>query len=435
MLDPKLLRQDLPWVIAQLARRQLQFDQNKYENLEARRKTLQVDTEQLQNQRKLKSKSIGQLKAQQQQAQQQSIAALMAEMNDINLRLAQLEQALQQVQTELEQWLLTLPNLPHASVPEGEGEQDNQQLRAWGQPRQFAFTPKDHVVLGEQLMALDFDTATKLSGSRFAVLYGELAQLHRALAQFMLNTHIANGYQEVWVPNLVSPECLQGTGQLPKFADDLFHIAGDRSLYLIPTAEVPVTNLVRDCIVPVEQLPLKYVCHSSCFRSEAGAYGQDTRGLIRQHQFEKVELVHIVRPEVSYDALEEMTVAAEGILQALDLPYRVMLLCSGDMGFSAAKTYDLEVWLPGQQRYREISSCSNTEAFQARRLQARWRHAQMPKPELLHTLNGSALAVGRTLVAVLENYQQADGSITIPTVLQPYMQGKTQLLPPTAATH
>jgi seryl-tRNA synthetase len=425
MLDPKLLRQDLPWVIAQLARRHLSFDQSKYENLEVKRKALQVDTEQLQNQRKLKSKTIGQLKA-----QQQSVDSLMAEMNDINLRLEQLEQALQQVQTEMEQWLLTIPNLPHASVPEGKDDQDNQQIRIWGQPREFTFAPKDHVALGEQLMAMDFEVAAKLSGSRFAVLYGELAQLHRALAQFMLNTHIGNGYQEVWVPNLVSPESLLGTGQLPKFADDLFHIAGDRPLYLIPTAEVPVTNLVRDCIVPVEQLPLKYVCHSSCFRSEAGAYGQDTRGLIRQHQFEKVELVHIVRAEASYDALEAMTAAAEGILQALGLPYRVMLLCSGDMGFSAAKTYDLEVWLPGQQRYREISSCSNTEAFQSRRLQARWRHAQMPKPELLHTLNGSALAVGRTLVAVLENYQQADGSISIPAVLQPYMQGKTKLLPP-----
>lgn len=426
MLDPKLLRQDLPWVMTQLARRQMVFNQQAYAVLESQRKTLQVETEQLQNQRKLNSKQIGQLKAQA-TADPSILEGLMAEMTQLNERLQQLEQSLERVQLDLNNELLAIPNLPHASVPDGKDEQDNQLVRTWGTPTQFDFIPKDHTEIGEQWQALDFEVAAKLSGSRFAVLSGELAQLHRALAQFMLDTHIANGYREVWVPNLVSPECLQGTGQLPKFADDLFRIAGDRPLYLIPTAEVPVTNLVRDSIVAVENLPLKYVCHSSCFRSEAGAYGQDTRGLIRQHQFEKVELVHLVRPEMSYEALEQMTQAAEGILQALQLPYRVMLLCAGDMGFSAAKTYDLEVWLPGQQRYREISSCSNTEAFQARRLQARWRHAQMPKPEFLHTLNGSALAVGRTLVAVLENYQQVDGRIRVPEVLRPYLQGKILL--------
>jgi seryl-tRNA synthetase len=315
-----------------------------------------------------------------------------------------------------------IPNLPHESVPEGKGEEDNPEIRRWGEPADFAFEPKDHVDLGEGLGMLDFETAAKVTGSRFSVMQGPLARLHRALIQFMLETHThQHGYREVYVPYLVNADSLRGTGQLPKFEEDLFCTRGEQELYLIPTAEVPVTNLVRDSIIEADRLPLRFTAHTPCFRSEAGSYGKDTRGMIRQHQFEKVEMVQLVRPQDSWETLETLTGHAEAILQQLELPYRVVTLCTGDIGFSAAKTYDLEVWLPGQQKYREISSCSNFEAFQARRMQARWRNPETGKPELLHTLNGSGLAVGRTLVAVMENYQQADGSIRVPSVLQPYM--------------
>jgi seryl-tRNA synthetase len=326
------------------------------------------------------------------------------------------------VQEELNAVQLDIPNIPHESVPEGTGEEDNAEIRRWGEPTAFDFEPKDHVDLGEGLGLLDFETAAKLTGSRFSVIQGPLARLHRALIQFMLDTHTrAHGYCEVYVPYLVNADSLRGTGQLPKFEEDLFRTAGEQAFYLIPTAEVPVTNLVRDTIVDAEALPLRFTAHTPCFRSEAGSYGKDTRGMIRQHQFEKVEMVQLVRPQDSWAALEELTGHAEAILQQLELPYRVVTLCTGDIGFSAAKTYDLEVWLPGQQKYREISSCSNFEAFQARRMQARWRNPETGKPELLHTLNGSGLAVGRTLVAIMENCQQADGSIRVPAALQPYM--------------
>ncbi len=421
MLDPKLLRSDLSFVAEQLNKRGFKLDIAEYESLESRRKSLQTETEQLQNQRTQKSKAIGQAKA-----KGEPVEVIMAEVKAIGEQLDEHQSALKDLQQTLEDYSLNIPNLPHESVPEGGSEADNQQIRTWGSPTDFEFEPKDHVALGEALGGIDFESGAKLSGSRFCVLRNQIAKLHRALSQFMLDLHTQqHGYQEVYVPFLVNAEMLQGTGQLPKFEEDLFKIENDRQHYLIPTAEVPVTNLVRDTLVSAEDLPMKFVCHSASFRSEAGAYGQDTRGLIRQHQFEKVELVHIVRGEQSYEALEELTQHAETVLQQLELPYRVMLLCTGDMGFSAAKTYDLEVWLPGQNTYREISSCSNTESFQARRMQARWRHAQMKKPELLHTLNGSGLAVGRTLIAVIENYQNADGSIRVPDVLQDYMGGQT----------
>jgi seryl-tRNA synthetase len=338
------------------------------------------------------------------------------------------------VQQRLNDLLLGIPNLPHGSVPQGEDESDNLEMRRWGEPRAFDFEVKDHVDLGAAVSGMDFDVAAKLSGSRFAVLRGPLARLHRALIQFMLDTHTGeHGYQECYVPYLVNADSLRGTGQLPKFEEDLFATRGDVPFYLIPTAEVPVTNLVRDEILETGQLPLRMTAHTPCFRSEAGSYGKDTRGLIRQHQFEKVEMVQIVKPEDSWQALEELTGHAEVILQRLELPYRVVTLCSGDLGFSAAKTYDLEVWLPGQQTYREISSCSNFTDFQARRMQARYRNPHTGKPELVHTINGSGLAVGRTLVAVMENYQQADGSIVVPTVLQPYMGGQTVIAQPPGA--
>lgn len=422
MLDPKLLRNDLAAVAEALAKRHVTLASAELEAIEQQRRQLQLDAERLQAERNAGSKRFGQAKR-----NGESTDALQLEMTAINTALAEAEQALSQVQASWQALALGLPNMPHESVPAGKGEDDNVEIRRWGTPGTFDFEVKDHVALGANL-GMDFERASKLSGARFTVLAGPLARLHRALTQFMLDTHTdQHGYNEVYVPYLVNAESLQGTGQLPKFADDLFKLQGERELFLIPTAEVPVTNLHRDEIIPADELPKRYVAHTPCFRSEAGAYGRDTRGMIRQHQFEKVELVQFVRPEDSDSTLETLVGHAEAILQALELPYRTMLLCGGDMGFSACKTYDLEVWLPGQQTYREISSCSNFASFQARRLQARYRHPETSKPDLLHTLNGSGLAVGRTLVAVLENYQEADGSIRIPSVLQPYMGGLTRL--------
>ncbi|MES2919064.1 MAG: serine--tRNA ligase [Pseudomonadota bacterium] len=419
MLDPKLLRNDLDTVAARLAVRHVTLDTAAIAALEEQRKALQTETEKLQAERNAGSKRIGQAKA-----KGEDVAAVMAEMNAVGDRLKANQAALEAVQAQFEALQLTIPNLPHESVPAGKGEEDNVELRRVGRPREMAFAPKDHADLGEALGLLDFETAVKIAGSRFSVLKGPLAKLQRALTQFMLDTHTEqHGYQEVYVPYLVNADSLRGTGQLPKFEEDLFKTGGEKPLYLIPTAEVPVTNIVRDAILDGATLPLKLVCHTPCFRSEAGSYGKDTRGLIRQHQFEKVELVQVAKPEDSHRLLEELTGHAEAILQALGLPYRVIVLCGGDMGFSAAKTYDIEVWLPGQGKYREISSCSNFEAFQARRLQARYRN-EAGKPELVHTLNGSGLAVGRTLVAILENYQNEDGSITVPDVLRGYMGGR-----------
>lgn len=418
MLDPKLLRTDIDFVASRLAVRNLTLDKAAIAALEERRKSLQTETETLQAERNAGSKRIGQAKA-----KGEDVAAVMADMNAIGDRLKEAQAGLEAVQAEFEALQLTIPNLPHESVPTGKGEEDNVELRRVGTLRAFSFTPKDHADLGEALGLLDFETAVKIAGSRFSVLKGPLAKLQRALTQLMLDVHTEqHGYQEVYVPYLANADSLRGTGQLPKFEEDLFHMEGEKPYYLIPTAEVPVTNIVRDEIVATEKLPLRFVAHTPCFRSEAGSYGKDTRGLIRQHQFEKVELVQIVKPEDSHSALEELTGHAEKILQLLGLPYRVIVLCGGDMGFSAAKTYDIEVWLPGQGKYREISSCSNFESFQARRLQARFRN-EAGKPELVHTLNGSGLAVGRTLVAVLENYQNEDGSITIPEALRTYMGG------------
>jgi seryl-tRNA synthetase len=421
MLDPRLLRTDLDAVARQLARRGYLLDTAALETLEARRKALQVRTQELQAERNARSKGIGRAKA-----AGEDIAPLLNEVEGLGEQLKLAEEELHALQEELNAVLLDIPNLPHASVPEGAGEEDNPEIRRWGEPPRFDFEAKDHVDLGEGLGLLDFETAAKLTGSRFSVIQGQLARLHRALIQFMLDTHTrAHGYTEVYVPYLVNADSLRGTGQLPKFEADLFRTAGEQAFYLIPTAEVPVTNLVRDTIVDASDLPLRYTAHTPCFRSEAGSYGKDTRGMIRQHQFEKVEMVQLVRPEDSWAALEELTGHAEAILQQLELPYRVVTLCTGDIGFSAAKTYDLEVWLPGQRKYREISSCSNFEAFQARRMQARWRNPDTGKPELLHTLNGSGLAVGRTLVAIMENCQQADGTIRVPAALQPYMGNVT----------
>ena len=419
MLDPKLLRNQLAEVAAQLRRRGFELDQESIERLETRRKELQVRTEELQAERNRSSKSIGQAKA-----AGQDIQPLLEQVAGLGQQLDGAKQELDAVQQQLDEILMGIPNIPHASVPEGRDETQNREERRWGEPTRFEFEPRDHVDLGEALGGMEFGSAVKISGTRFAVLRGPLARLHRALIQFMLDTHtMEHGYQECYVPYLVNADSLRGTGQLPKFEAELFATRGEDRYYLIPTAEVPVTNLVRGDIVEAERMPLRMTAHTPCFRSEAGSYGKDTRGLIRQHQFEKVELVQIVRPEDSYQALEELTGHAETILQRLGLPYRVVSLCSGDLGFSAAKTYDLEVWLPAQQTYREISSCSNFEDFQARRMQARYRSAVGGKPELVHTLNGSGLAVGRTLVAVLENYQRADGSIQVPVVLRPYLGG------------
>ena len=416
MLDPQFVRNQLDDVAKKLATRGLTLDTASLTDLENQRKLCQVKTQELQSERNRLSKEIGQFKA-----KGLDTAPTMAQVAHLGEQLQASEAQLEQIQTQLNNILLTLPNLPHDSVPVGQSEDNNLEIRRWGEPKILDFAIKDHVDLGAQLQMLDFEVAAKITGARFAVMRGGLARLHRALIQFMLDLHSQeHGYTEVYVPYLVNADSLQGTGQLPKFAADLFHIP-EQNFYLIPTAEVPVTNLARDEIL--EQLPVKYVCHTPCFRSEAGAYGKDTRGMIRQHQFEKVELVQFVKPQDSYAALEELTGHAEKVLQNLELPYRVVALCTGDIGFSSAKTYDLEVWLPGQQKYREISSCSNFEAFQARRMKARWRNPETKKPELLHTLNGSGLAVGRTLVAIMENYQQDSCKIAIPRVLQKYMNG------------
>ncbi len=418
MLDPKLLRSEPELVADKLRRRGFELDVNALNALESRRKDLQVRTQELQNQRNTTSKSIGKAKA-----SGEDIQPLLDQVASLGDELKAANDGLQQVQNELRQLALSMPNIPHESVPDGVDEEDNREERKWGDIPELGFEARDHVDIGAALGSLDFDTAAKLTGSRFAVMSGSMARMHRALTQFMLDTHIAeHGYTEVYVPYMVNADSLYGTGQLPKFEEDLFKLEGT-DYYLIPTAEVPVTNLVRDEIVAADYMPRRYVAHTPCFRSEAGAYGKDTRGMIRQHQFDKVEMVQVVRAEDSFAALEELTGHAESILQKLGLPYRVVTLCTGDLGFSATKTYDMEVWLPGQGRYREISSCSNFVDFQARRLQARWRNPETGKPELVHTINGSGLAVGRTLVAVLENYQQEDGSVRVPEVLQPYMGG------------
>ncbi|WP_343588201.1 serine--tRNA ligase [Herbaspirillum sp.] len=431
MIDIQLLRKDIDNVAARLAARKFVLDVAGFNALEAERKQIQTRTEELQGKRNSLSKQIGMLKGKGEDA-----SAVMAEVNGIGDELKASAARLEEVQQQMNAFLQAVPNLPHESVPVGNDESGNVEVRKVGTPRAFDFEVKDHVDVGAPL-GLDFDTATKLTGSRFSVMKGGIARLHRALAQFMLNTHTGeHGYTECYTPYIVNADSLRGTGQLPKFEADLFAAkkggqegeAENAALYLIPTAEVPLTNFVRDEIVAGDALPLKFTAHSPCFRSEAGSYGRDTRGMIRQHQFDKVEMVQVVHPEKSYEALEEMLSHAEAILKKLGLPYRVITLCTGDMGFGAAKTYDIEVWLPAQNTYREISSVSNCEAFQARRMQARFRNAQ-GKPELLHTLNGSGLAVGRTLVAVLENYQQADGSVDIPEVLQPYMGGITKLVP------
>jgi len=416
MLDSHLLRNNLKEVQLALLKRGFKIDTASIEALESRRKKVQVDVQTLQAERNSRSKEIGKAKA-----AGKDIKPLLDSVENLGQKLDAGEKELESIQNELEQITMGIPNMPHESVPKGNTEEDNEEVRHWGEIKQFEFEPKDHVEIGESLGLLDFETATHIASSRFVIMKGQVARLHRALIQFMLDTHITeHNYTEVNVPYLVNPESLYGTGQLPKFAEDQFHVE-KQNLYLIPTAEVPVTNMFRDKIIPSEGLPLKFVCHSACFRSEAGSYGKDTRGMIRQHQFEKVELVQFVHPDNSYDVLEELAGHAEAILQKLDLPYRVVTLCGGDIGFSSAKTYDLEVWLPGQGKYREISSCSNFEAFQARRMKARWRNPETGKPELVHTLNGSGLAVGRTLIAILENYQDADGNIRIPQVLQSYM--------------
>jgi seryl-tRNA synthetase len=425
MLDPRLLRNELEATAAQLARRGVVLDQEKIAQLENRRKELQVAAQELQNERNSRSKSIGKAKA-----AGEDIQPLLAQVSDLGDKLKAAEEELGAVQQELQSIVLGIPNIPAADVPEGTDEADNREERRWGEPPKFDFEPKDHVDLGAGLGMMDFETAAKVTGSRFTVMGGPLARLQRALTQFMLNTHTKeHGYTETYVPFIVNADSLQGTGQLPKFEEDLFKLNADADYYLIPTAEVPVTNIVRDTIIEADYMPRKYVAHTPCFRSEAGSYGKDTRGMIRQHQFEKVELVQVVRPQESEQALEQLTGHAEVILQKLELPYRVVTLCTGDLGFSARKTYDLEVWLPAQDTYREISSCSNFGDFQARRLQARWRNPESGKPELVHTLNGSGLAVGRTLVALMENNQQQDGSIRIPKVLQHYMGGVEVITP------
>lgn len=421
MLDAKLIRTDLETVAEKLKIRGFELDTARLQELESQRKELQTETEQLQNERNTRSKAIGKAKA-----SGEDIAPLLAEVSDLGDRLDAGKQKLAELQEELNNLMLTIPNLPHESVPAGSSEDDNVEVRRWGTPKELDFEAKDHVDLGSVGGLLDFETGVKITGSRFTAMRGALARMHRALTQFMLDTHTGeHGYTEVYVPYMVNKDSLRGTGQLPKFEEDLFKLQGESEYYLIPTAEVPVTNMVRDEILAAKELPLKMTAHTPCFRSEAGSYGRDTRGMIRQHQFEKVEMVQLVEPSKSYEALEELTGHAEKILQALNLPYRVVTLCGGDLGFSAAKTYDIEVWLPGQQKYREISSCSNFEDFQARRLQARFRNPETNKPELLHTLNGSGLAVGRTLVAVMENYQDAEGRIHVPEALQPYMGGIT----------
>jgi seryl-tRNA synthetase len=425
VIDPKLLRSDPEGVARNLARRGFRLDVTALRELEERRKPWQVEVDRLRAERNANAKAVGMAKG-----RGGDVAPLIARGEALTGELATAERELAAVQAALEEWQLGLPNLLHESVPDGHEESANAEVRRFAEPRRFSFTPRDHVAVGEGLGGLDFEAAARMSGARFVVMRGGIARLHRALAQFMLDLHTReHGYREVYVPYLVQPPALVGTGQLPKFAQDLFAVAGEQAFYLIPTAEVPVTNLVREQIVPAEQLPLKYVAHTPCFRSEAGAAGKDTRGMIRNHQFDKVELVQIVRPEDSYRALEELTAHAEEVLRRLELPYRTVALCAGDIGNGSAKTYDLEVWLPSQQRYREISSCSNFEAYQARRMQARWRNPETGKPEPVHTLNGSGLAVGRTLVAILENYQNEDGSVTVPSALTSYMNGLARLVP------
>ena len=429
MIDPKLLRTDLEAVARNLARRGFALDVVRLEALEEERKRSQIEADRLRAERNSNAKAVGAAKG-----RDEDTSALIARGEALTQSLAQVDESLGRVQAQLERWQLELPNLLSDSVPDGRDESANVEVRRWGEPRRFTFEPRDHVALGEQLRGLDFEAAARISGARFVVMRGAVARLHRALAQFMLDLHTQeHGYTEVYVPYLVQSAALTGTSQLPKFEQDLFAVRGTEQFYLIPTAEVPVTNLVREQIVPADSLPLKFVCHSPCFRSEAGAAGKDTRGMIRNHQFDKVELVHAVRPADSYAALEELTSHAEQVLRRLELPYRTIALCAGDTGFQSAKTYDIEAWLPSQGRYREISSCSNCEAFQARRMQARWRNPATGKPELVHTLNGSGLAVGRTLVAVLENYQQEDGAVSVPGALQRYLGGITQLPPARAA--
>lgn len=423
MLDPKLVRSHPEELAKKLKKKGFTLDVTTLIDLEAQRKQIQVETEQLQNERNSRSKNIGKAKA-----AGDDIAPLIAEMNQFGEKLDQAKAQLQEIQGRLDDILMGIPNVPDDSVPVGETEEDNVVERVWGEPTQFDFEPKDHVDLATNLGGVDFDAAAKLTGARFVTMQGPLARLHRALIQFMLDLHTqTHGYREIYVPYIVNSDSLRGTGQLPKFEADLFKVSEEQGWYLIPTAEVPVTNMMRDEIVEAARLPLRFAAHTPCFRSEAGSYGKDTRGMIRQHQFEKVELVQLVRPQDSEQVLEQLTGHAEAVLQQLNLPYRVVTLCGGDLGFSATKTYDLEVWLPGQQKYREISSCSNFLDFQARRMQARWRNPETGKPELLHTLNGSGLAVGRTLVAVLENYQRADGSVAVPPVLQPYMGGIAEI--------
>jgi seryl-tRNA synthetase len=430
VIDPKLLRSDPDAVARNLARRGYKLDVEALKALEEKRKPLQVELDRLRSERNATAKAVGMAKG-----RGEDVAPLIAKGEQLTQGLVKAEEDLTAVQAELEQWQLGLPNLLHESVPDGKDETGNVEVRRWGEPRSLGFKARDHIEIGEHLGGLDFEAAARISGARFVVMKGQVARLHRALAQFMLDLHTGeHGYTEVYAPYLVQKQALVGTGQLPKFEQDLFAVRGEQpntgpAFYLIPTAEVPVTNLVRDQIVPAEQLPLKYVCHTPCFRSEAGAAGKDTRGMIRNHQFDKVELVQMVRPADSYAALEQLTANAEEVLRRLEIPYRTLALCAGDIGFGSAKTYDLEAWLPAQEKYREISSCSNFEAFQARRMQARWRNPDGGKPEPLHTLNGSGLAVGRTLVAVLENYQYEDGSVAVPQVLRPYLGGREVLQP------
>jgi seryl-tRNA synthetase len=430
VIDPKLLRSDPDAVARNLARRGFKLDVEALKALEEKRKPFQVESDRLRSERNANAKAVGMAKG-----RGEDVAPLIAKGEKLTQDLVKAEEDLTAVQAELEQWQLGLPNLLHESVPDGKDETANVEVRRWGEPRPLGFKARDHIEIGEGLGGLDFEAAARISGARFVVMKGQVARLHRALAQFMLDLHTGeHGYTEVYAPYLVQKQALLGTGQLPKFEQDLFAVRGEKpdmepAFYLIPTAEVPVTNLVREQIVPAEQLPLKFVCHTPCFRSEAGAAGRDTRGMIRNHQFDKVELVQIVRPQDSYAALEELTANAEEVLRRLEIPYRTVALCAGDIGLNSAKTYDLEAWLPAQEKYREISSCSNFEAFQARRMQARWRNPDGGKPEPVHTLNGSGLAVGRTLVAVLENYQQADGTVAVPQVLRPYLGGRAVLTP------
>lgn len=418
MLDPKLLRTSIQAVASALAKRGFSLDVERFNQLEEQRKELQVKLQALQNERNTRSKAVGQAKA-----QGKDVVEVLEQLKILSDNLKSAEETFASTQIDLDDFLAQIPNVPHETVPTGKNENDNQILRKWGEPTKFNFPAKDHVELGAVNNWMDFETAAKLAGARFVVLRGPLAKLQRALIQFMLDLHTQeHGYQEIYVPYIVNSDCLFGTAQLPKFKEDLFALQEEQERYLISTSEIAVTNTVREQIIEAKQLPIKYVCYSSCFRSEAGSYGKDIRGMLRQHQFEKVELVHVVKPELSYQALEDLTTHAETVLQRLNLPYQVVALCTGDIGFAAAKTYDLEVWLPGQERYREISSCSNTESFQARRMKARWRD-ESGNIEFVHTLNGSGLAVGRTLIAIIENYQDELGRIHIPKVLQPYMHG------------